>query len=54
MGFGSYDESEQETANQSDERDGESVTDKIKSDHCDAKGESKTEDGDTEELMKHL
>lgn len=52
MGFGSYDESEQEQPKGDEEDTGEDYTEEIKGKEY--KGESKTEADSTEELMKHL
>lgn len=54
MGFGSYDESEQEQQRDDTDKAGETVTNQFKSDQADAKGEATTEDAPDEELMKHL
>jgi len=50
MGFGSYDESEQESANDHDEVDGDSVT-KNDSDYSGSDG---IEDESVGEMMEHL
>lgn len=52
MGFGSYDESEQETPDDREEDTGEDYTEEIKGKAY--KGTAETEDDSTEELMKHL
>lgn len=50
MGFGSYDEGEQEQDVNEDEESGEAVT---KQD-CDYKGKDGIEDEDTNDMMRHL
>lgn len=54
MGFGSYDESEQEQPDMKKEDDGETVTGEIKGENSEHDGKDKTTDETTEEMLKHL
>ena len=55
MGFGSYDESEQEQPRQNDEEDtGETVTNEVKGENSEHDGKATMADKSTEEMMRHL
>lgn len=55
MGFGSYDESEQEQPDENDEEDtGEDWTGTLKPENSNAEGEDEMADLTTEEMMEHL
>lgn len=54
MGFGSYDESDQEQPKQDDEESGEDFTEIIKGTNSDAKGKESVKESSVEDMMEHL
>lgn len=54
MGFGSYDESEQEKPDKSDVDYGEDMTREIKGESSEWSGKDSTTDESKEDMMKHL
>jgi hypothetical protein len=53
MGFGSYDESEQETGSENKEVEGEDRTEEVRGENCDAEGEDRVTN-DVNEMLDHL